>query len=165
MDYTGRLLVKKNKSKVLYTAFDIEKCKERFNDDINSYGGRNFSGKIYNNDFYIVYATNGRYRTEYEFRANLRQEGGFTRIQYEFSGFLTEKKHFVFLALFPLVLTIFALIVDYQNYQEMQNIWFYVALFYGFTICIFLPLILITNYFYRQKLVKFVEIMSRFLNE
>ena len=81
----------KNKSKVLYTDFDIEKCKERFNDDINSYGSRNFYGKIFNNNFYVVYTARTRARTEYEFRANLNPEGKRTQIQYELSGGANKK--------------------------------------------------------------------------
>ena len=83
------------KSKVLYTDLDIEKCRQRFNEDINAYGSKRFYGKIFNNDFYVVYVARSRAKNEYELRANLKQDGERTQIKYELSGGIN-KKYYLF---------------------------------------------------------------------
>jgi hypothetical protein len=146
-------------SKVLYTDLSIEKCKARFNDDINSYAGNDFFGKIYNNDFYVVYIPKGKYRGEYELRANLKSEGNGTRIEYELSSPSMLKKIVIFLLLIPLAGLIIPFIDNDQNFFMNFDIGFYFAISYGFIILLLLPAILISNYYYNRKLIRFVKTM------
>jgi len=147
-----------NKNKVLYTDLDIEKCRQRFNEDINSYGNERFAGQIYNNDFWIMYTTRGRYRVAFELRANLKQEDEVTRIQYEFSGGINKIINIILLIL-PLVMLIVPLLNNNQNFSAWDFIAPYLSATYGFIGLVIFPLIMIQSYFYHRKLVKFVEIM------
>ena len=148
-----------SKSKVLYTDLNIETCKARFNEDINSYAGTNFFGKIYNNDFYVVYIPRGRYRHEYELRANLKSEGSGTRIEYELTNSAVFKKIFIVVLLTPLIGLIVPFINNDQDFLMNFNAGVYLAACYGVIALIVLPAILIGSYYYNRKLINFVKAM------
>ncbi|MCL2775136.1 MAG: hypothetical protein FWD71_17575 [Oscillospiraceae bacterium] len=148
-----------SKSKILYTDLSVEKCRERFNEDITAYCGIDFSGMITNDDFYIDYVTKGRYRVSYKLRANLKQEGETTQIQYELSNTLLSNKSIILLLFIPLIVVIFLYLGSDENFFIENNIWVYLAAFYGVIVFIILPVIIITNYINNRKLVKFVESM------
>jgi len=151
MGFTGRL----SSRRVLYTDLSAEKCKARFNDDINSFAGRAFEGKIYEDGFYVVHITRGRHRVEYGLSASFGQEGEFTRINYRFSKSPSNKWAYIATAVFAIVMA-FTVLGD--NTYPPLPIAYNLFLVFGMS-GILLAVVWIQDYYYRRKLLNFVKAM------